>query len=194
MRPCVGDSVDVVFFCKVGRHPEAFDAALVQDFPADDQRAFGDGLVERLAHGVDPEFRRHVRLPFGAHGGEGWHGIAGDEFDRAAVAVFQNDLVDPGNRTGRRPVHFRNGDRAALFCHGGRGHADESGRGDRDKQLLHEDAPVQSVCLRLNWVRRAKASVKAITSLRIQWERIMSCEHKFAVKAFRLILINSAFN
>jgi hypothetical protein len=120
------------------RNPPAFDAAFRKQRCKLDQAAFGDRRVKRRAHGIDPHFRRDVRLALFVHGGKGRHRVAGHQRDRAAIAVFEDELVDMRGDARRGPVHFGDRDFAA-FCRLGRtGKAVKAGSKDGgSKELLH---------------------------------------------------------
>ncbi|MCY1538980.1 hypothetical protein D9M68_745460 [compost metagenome] len=99
----------------VFRDPPAFDAAVFQRLCGVVQLAFFHGRVQRLAHGVDPGFGRHIGLAFFHHGRQRRHGVTRHQLHLAAVALGQNDVVDVGQHLGRLPVHVGHGDSAASL-------------------------------------------------------------------------------
>ena len=121
--------------------PPALDAAVGQGLRRDDQLAGIDGLGERLADRVDPDFRGEIRVALFLHRGEGGHRVAGDQRGVAAVALLEDDPVDLGDDLGRGPVHARDGDVAAFLGIGGV----QRGRGEQDARNGERDQGVAAV-------------------------------------------------
>ena len=115
MGQCVVDGLDLrVRVGKVLGNPPAFDAPVLQRTRCVMQASLLHGRVERFPGGVDPGFRRDIRLPFLHHGRQGRHGVARNNFDIAAVTLVEYDSVDGGKNFGGLPVHACDGDTSAF--------------------------------------------------------------------------------
>ena len=138
--------VDVTYdlgmlFGSVRRHPPAF--AKLGDRALDGrlQTTFVHGGEKRLANRVDPQLACDIRLALFIHRSKGRHGCAGDKLDLAAIAFFENDLVDIGHKLCRCPVHLCHGQRATVAvsrCLSG--HAEHARTRDRGryKKFFHD--------------------------------------------------------
>ncbi|ENN85209.1 hypothetical protein RHSP_55260 [Rhizobium freirei PRF 81] len=129
-------------------NPPAVLTAFGKNAGRNDKPALRNRLIERGAHGVDPELGRDVRLALLVHGGEGRQRIAGDKLDRAAITFLEDDLVDICRDAGRCPIHFGDRHRAAIGM-GGAGEGVECCSKDGGSDMLSHLRP--QVLMLLLW-------------------------------------------
>lgn len=87
------------------RNPPATDRAVREDLGRRNDLAAFQPLLDDFRLQADPCLGRDIRLAFFGHGGQSRHGIAGDDFSGASVALFENELVQIGGDFGGLPVH-----------------------------------------------------------------------------------------